>query len=66
MRDKRGQVFTVGKKSKCKDIHLGNSVYYELFSFSERQQQLQSTSKLWRKKINTSHKIDLPTQLIKP
>lgn len=50
---------------KCKDIHLRDSVYYKLFSFSERQQQLQSRSGLWRKKINTSHKTDLPTQVTK-
>lgn len=54
------------KKSTGEDAHLGGSVYYELLSFSERQQQLQSSRRRWREKIHTSHKTDLPTQLIKP
>lgn len=43
---KRRQVFTLGgkKNSQGEDIHLGDAVYYELFSFSERQQQLQGSS----------------------
>lgn len=67
MRDKKeASVHTGGKKnSQGEDIHLGDAVYYELFSFSERQQQLQGSSGSCGEKINTSHETDLPTQLMK-
>ena len=44
-REIKGDKCSQGGK-KCKDIHLRDLVYYELFSFSERQQQLQSRSGL--------------------
>lgn len=65
---KRGQVFTRGEKKEQRQRHpLGTSVHLELSSLSEMQQQLQGSRGLRSKnRINTSHKTDWPTQLIKP